>query len=246
MKSKLIFMSLYLISIGLHDEKDLSLRAIETARECDTLYVEFYTTILNTNITKLSEVIGKPIKELRRKDMEENSEKLIEEAKTKKVGILVGGDCLTATTHLSLLEDAKKWKISTKVVHGSSIYSAVSETGLFIYKFGKTATVPMNGKLENVKNTVKNNKKLGLHTLLLLDIDRENNINMTVPEALKMLLKAKIIKDFDEIVVFSRAGEEIFYNIAKEFLNKKIGLPAVLIIPGKLHFREKDFLELFQ
>jgi diphthamide biosynthesis methyltransferase len=23
-------------------------------------------------------------------------------------------------------------------------------------------------------------------------------------------------------------------------------LPAVLIVPGKLHFREKDFLELFE
>jgi diphthamide biosynthesis methyltransferase len=104
----------------------------------------------------------------------------------------------------------------------------------------------MNGKLENVKSTVKNNKKLGLHTLLLLDIDIENNINMTVPEALKMLFKIKIIKEFDEIVVFSKSGEEIFFNIAKEFLNKKIDLPAVLVIPGKLHFREKDFLELFQ
>jgi diphthamide biosynthesis methyltransferase len=61
-----------------------------------------------------------------------------------------------------------------------------------------------------------------------------------------MLFKTKIIKEFDEIVVFSKSGEEIFFNIAKEFLNKKIDLPAVLVIPGKLHFREKDFLELFQ
>ena len=241
-------MALYLISIGLYDEKDLSLKAIEAARECDALYVEFYTAILNTNVTKLSEVIGRPIKELKRKDLEDNAEKLIEEAKIKKVGILVGGDCLTATTHISLLEDAKKWKIPTKVIHGSSIYSAVSETGLFIYKFGKTATIPLNGRLKNVKSTVKNNKKLGLHTLLLLDIDNETGILMTVFDALKLLLKAKLIKEFDEIVVFSKAGgePEIFYNIAKEFLNKKIDLPAVLIIPGKLHFREKDFLELFQ
>jgi len=241
-------MPLYLISIGLHDEKDLSLRAIETARECDVLYAEFYTTIISTNVTKLSEVIGKSIKELKRKDLEEGSEKIIEEAKIKRVGILVGGDCLTATTHQSLLEDAKKWKIPTKVVHGSSIYTAVCETGLFIYKFGKTATIPLNGRLENVKSTLKNNKKLGLHTLLLLDIDRENNIHMNVKDALRLLLKSKLVKDYDEVVVLSKAGgeSEIFYNVAKEFLNKEIGLPAVLIIPGKLHFKEKDFLELFQ
>jgi diphthamide biosynthesis methyltransferase len=63
-----------------------------------------------------------------------------------------------------------------------------------------------------------------------------------------LLLKSKIIKEYDNLVVFSKAGgeSEIYYNITKEFLKKEIELPAVLIVPGKLHFREKDFLELFE
>ena len=106
----------------------------------------------------------------------------------------------------------------------------------------------MSGKLENVKKTVKGNKKLGLHMLLLLDIDREVNINLTVADALKMLLKAKLVKEFDNLIVFSRAGgeSEIFYNTVRDLMKKPIKLPAVLIIPGKMHFSEKDFLELFQ
>jgi diphthine synthase len=237
---------LYLISIGLSDEKDMSIRAMERARECDALYAELYTTKLDTNVEKLSQVIGKPVIELKRKDMEEESERILEEAKTKKVGVLVGGDCLTATTHTSLLEDAKRRRIPTKVIHGSSIYTAICETGLFIYKFGKTATIPLNGKLGNVKETVKSNKKLGLHALLLLDLDKEASIFLTVKDALKMLLKEKIIKETDELIAFSKAGEEskIYYDTVKGLSMREIPLPAVLIIPGKLHFKEKDFLEV--
>jgi diphthine synthase len=236
---------LYLIGLGLNDENDLTLKAIEIAKKCDC-YCELYTSIWNGSLENLKNLIGKEIKVLRRKDLEEGQEIFIENARKNDIVLFVPGDPLIATTHIDLVYEAKRRKIPVKIIHNASIFSAIGETGLQIYKFGKAATVPMNGKLENVKTTVKNNKKLGLHTLLLLDIDIENNINMTVPEALKMLFKTKIIKEFDEIVVFSKSGEEIFFNIAKEFLNKKIDLPAVLVIPGKLHFREKDFLELFQ
>jgi len=238
---------LYLIGLGLNDEKDLTLKAVEIAKKCDC-YCELYTSIWNGSLEGLKELIGKEIKLLKRKDLEEEQEVFLEKTKQNDVVLFVPGDPLAATTHIDLVYEAKRSKIPVKIIHNASIFSSIGETGLQIYKFGKTATIPMNGKLENVKSTLKNNKKLGLHTLLLLDIDRENNIDMAVSEAVKMLFKAKLIKDYDEIVVFSKVGEEskIYYNIAKDFLNKRIDLPAVLIIPGKLHFREKDFLELFQ
>jgi diphthine synthase len=238
---------LYLIGLGLNDEKDLTLKAIEMAKDCEC-YCELYTSIWQGSLENLKNLIGKEIKVLKRKNLEEGQEIFLENAKQNDIALFVPGDPLNATTHIDLVYEAKRRKIPVKIIHNASVFSAIGETGLQIYKFGKTATIPLNGRLENVKTTVKNNKRLGLHTLLLLDIDRETNIFMSVAEALKLLLKAKIIKEFDEIVVFSKAGEnsEIFYNIVKEFLNKEIGLPAVLIIPGKLHFREKDYLELFQ
>ena len=238
---------LYLIGLGLNDEKDLTLKAVEIAKKCDC-YAELYTSVWQGSVENLEEIIGKRVKILKRKDMEENSEILIREAKKKDIAVFVPGDPLSATTHIDLVYQAKGRKIPVKIIHNASIVSAVGEVGLQLYKFGKIATIPLSGKLENVKKTIKGNKKLGLHTLLLLDIDREVNINMLVSDALKMLLKAKLIKQFDNLAVFSRAGgdSEVYYDTVKNLIAKQIDVPAVIIIPGKLHFREKDYLELFQ
>jgi len=236
---------LYLIGLGLNDEKDLTLKAIETAKKCEC-YCELYTSIWKGSLENLKEIIGKDIKLLKRKDLEENAETLIEEAKQKDIAIFVPGDPLAATTHFNLVFEARRKRIPVKIIHNSSIFSAIGETGLQLYKFGKTATIPLNGKLENVKKTVKDNKKLGLHTLLLLDVDNELNINMNVPDALKLLLKNRIVSQFDQVVAFSNANgdSKIFYDTVKNLTSKNINLPAVIIIPGKMHFRERDFLEL--
>jgi diphthine synthase len=238
---------LYLIGLGLNDETDITLKAVDIAKKCEC-YAEVYTSMWQGSVKNLEEIIGKKVKVLKRKDMEENSEALIREAKKKDIAVFVPGDPLSATTHIDIVYQARGRKIPVKVIHNASIVSAVGEVGLQLYKFGKIATIPLSGKLENVKKTIKGNKKLGLHTLLLLDIDREVNINMLVPDALKMLLKAKLIKHYDNVVVFSRAGgdSEIYYDTVKNLIAKQIVVPAVIIIPGKMHFREKDYLELFQ
>ena len=236
---------LYLIGLGLNDEKDLTLKAIETAKKCEC-YCELYTSIWKGSLENLKSLIGKDIKMLKRKDLEENAELLIEEARQKDIAIFMPGDPLAATTHFNLAFEARRKRIPVKIIHNSSIFSAIGETGLQLYKFGKTSTIPLNGKLENVKKTVKDNKKLGLHSLLLLDIDNELSINMNVPDALKLLLKNRIVSQFDQVVTFSNAGGDsgIFYDTVKNLISKSINLPAVIIIPGKMHFREKDFLEL--
>jgi diphthine synthase len=236
---------LYLIGLGLDDEKDLTLKAIETAKKCEC-YCELYTSIWKGSLEGLKQIIGKDIKLLKRKDLEENAEILLEEAKQKDIAVFVPGDPLAATTHFNLAFEARRKRIPVKIIHNASIFSAVGETGLQLYKFGKTATIPLNGKMENVKKTVKDNKKLGLHSLLLLDVDNELNINMNVPDALKLLLKNRIASQFDQVVAFSNAGgdSKVFYDTVKNLTSKNINLPAVIIIPSKMHFRERDFLEL--
>ncbi|MEM7826778.1 MAG: diphthine synthase [Candidatus Aenigmatarchaeota archaeon] len=235
---------LYLISIGLSDEKDMSIRAIESAKRCDILFVEFYTTQLNTTVERLSKLIGKEIKELKREDLEEGSEKILTLAENKNVGILVGGDALIATTHSSLLIDAKKRGIRTKIVHGSSIYTAVCSTGLQIYKFGRTVTLP-DFKAASVVDAIKRNKRAGLHTLVLLDV------KMNAKEGLKKLLDEKAITKEDKIIACCRLGsrEEIIkYDKTENLLkNKEIEkMPGVLIIPGRLHFKEEEALSFFR
>ncbi|MCD6402845.1 MAG: diphthine synthase, partial [Candidatus Aenigmarchaeota archaeon] len=184
-------MGLYFISIGLYDEKDLSLRAVEVARNCDVLFTELYTQPLNTTVKQLEKIIGKKITELSRKDVEEGFQKIIQLAKEKNVGLLVGGDAFCATTHALLRVEAVKAGVETKVVHGSSIFSAISECGLHVYKFGKTVTFPLPEKVSmpvSVYETVKMNLANGLHTLILLDLDKEKNSFLKPGEALSRLL----------------------------------------------------------
>jgi len=236
---------LYLIGLGLNDENDLTLKAIETAKKCEC-FIELYTSVWKGSLENLKEIIRKDIKVLKRKDLEENLEPFIEKAKENDIVLFVPGDPLAATTHIDIVYEAKRKKIPVKIIHNASIFSAIGEVGLQLYKYGKTATIPLSGKLKNVKDAIKRNKRLGLHSLLLLDIDHENKIFMKVADALNLLLKKKIVKETDQIIAFSNAGgdSKIYYDSVRGLKMKEIENPSVLVIPGRLHFREKDFLEL--
>ncbi len=246
---------LYLISLGLVDEKGLSLRALEAAKKCDVVYVEFYTTKLDTDVKKLSELIGKEVIEIGRRDLEEDSGKIIEGAKKKDVVVLVGGDALSATTHTSLILDAKKARVKTKIIHGSSIFSAIDETGLHLYKFGAATTLVFPEKNyfpTSCYDTILKNKKIGLHTLILMDIKPPRY--MSVKEGLEVLLeigkqkKENIITEETFFVAASNLGSEkqkIKYGKLKDLVKENFGTPAVLVLPGELHFSEKEFLDVF-
>ncbi|MDP6641930.1 MAG: diphthine synthase [Candidatus Nanoarchaeia archaeon] len=245
-------MALFLISLGLHDKKDMSVKALEISKKCDKLYIELYTNYYSSSIDELSRFMGKKIIKLERKDLEEDSEKLINEAKKEDIGILIPGDCISATTHLSLINEAKSKKIKTKIIHGSSILTAVAETGLSLYKFGKTASIPFDNKdLETPYNILKENKKQ--HTLFLLDI--EDNKYMNTSEALDYLLnvekkrKEKIINENTKVVICSALGSEkseIKFGSIKKLLKIKLKkYPQSLIVPRELHFFEEEMLNSF-
>ncbi|MEM5815581.1 MAG: hypothetical protein QXL14_00835, partial [Candidatus Aenigmatarchaeota archaeon] len=83
----------------------------------------------------------------------------------------------------------------------------------------------------------------------LLDIDLEKNKLLSVNEALKFLIDINALSEEEEIVVASRLGTKnsrIFYGKVKKFLDFNIDLPAVIIVLGKLHFSEKEYLENFK
>lgn len=248
-----------LIGLGLFDEKDLTLRGIDEAKAADKVYIELYTSYWHGNLKNLEKIVGKKIEILKRNDLEENSKKILEESKGKSIAVFVQGDPLVATTHTSLILDAKKLKIKTKIIHNASIVSAIGETGLHLYKFGPSVTIPFlektKGKLpESVYDIIKMNKARGLHTLCLLDVIEEEKRYMLPQEAVKILLdmenqrKEEVFGSNTEILVFGKAGSDnpsLMFKKAKEIMDlnfKKI--PAVLIIPGQLHFTEKEYLSL--
>jgi diphthine synthase len=241
-------MTLSLISTGLADEHDMSLRALDEAKTCEELYAELYTMKLDTTIARLTELTGKGIKLLHRGDLEERSNELIEKAKAKRVGVLVGGDCLSATTHIILVIEAHQAGVETRIVHGSSIFSAVAETGLSIYKFGRTVTMPFpnKGPPDAVIRALEQNQSAGLHTLVLLDLDMEKNAYMNVAQAIERLSEAGVPNDTllvgvarlgykHSLIKAGRMSEVASINFGDE--------PHCVIIPGPLHFLEEDALK---
>lgn len=249
---------LTLIGLGLYDEKDLTLRGIDAAKQADEVYIELYTSVWHGK-EELEKIVGKGIGELSREDLEQGAYKIVGKAKTKNVVVFISGDPLVATTHSILLEEARKGGVETKIIHNASMVSAIAETGLHIYKFGATATVPFRektgGKLpESVYDVVKLNKRVGLHTLLLLDID--GGRCMGAQEGMKILLaleearKENIFTTDTKAIVFARAGSsdsKIWFGRVDNLLETDFGNPPmVLIIPSILHFAEKEYLENFK
>jgi len=251
---------LYLISTGLRDEQDLSLRGLETAKKCDSLYAEFYTNRTATSASRLAKLVGRPVRELDRKGLENDSGALLKEARDRNVGVFVPGDALSATTHLMLLKDAREQGIKARIIHGSSIFTAVAETGLQLYKFGRTVTLTKPVQKSTIK-AIEQNQQAGLHTLVLLDIGMDAAAGAgllnaalkgshTIPKTKKMAAACQLggigaVSGDSK----SNGGSIILYNTAEK-LEKSAELkgraPAVIAIPGSLHFSEQEYLETLE
>ncbi len=228
----------YIIGLGL-DEKDISLKAVDALNKCSAIYCESYTSKWDGNIKDIEKIIKKKIKLLGREEVE--SDFLVNEAKTKNVALLVPGDPLTATTHFQLLIDAKNAGIPCRIIHAPSIYTAIAESGLQLYKFGRTTTLVKDFSASSPFNVVHENKKSGLHSLVLLDVE------MTVDEGIKLLIKNKVIEENEKIFVCSNLGTrkaKIKYGYAKDLQTG--GVPSVIIVPGKLNFKEEEAIDLWK
>jgi len=234
---------LFLIGLGL-DLKDISVKALEIVKKCAIVYVDTYTSSFPYSLKKLEKILNKKITIVSRELLEDKASSIILEAKKNNVAILVYGDPLAATTHITLLQEAKKYKVAVKVLHNSSIFNAIAETGLQLYKFGKTASIPKWCKsYEPVSfyNIIKDNLSINAHTLVLVDP------GLSVLDALEQLRKASN-DNIDNIILCSRIGtdkQKIIYTKFKKILKSppKLEEPFCFIVPAPLHFTEAEFLE---
>ncbi len=247
-------MTLFLIGIGLNDEKDISVRGLEIVRSCEAIYLESYSSLLNCSIADLERFYGKKIIVADRK-LVEQSDEIISAAANKNVALLVIGDPWGATTHIDIMLRCRQKSIPFKVINNASIITAVGITGLQIYKFGKTTSVPYpdkNFRPETSYEIINQNRLLGLHTLLLLDIRPDLGKFMTIAEAIDVLLEIESRKHQKAFtpetfcVGCARIGTENFVvkaGTAGELKKFDFGKqPHCLIVPGELHFVEEDAL----
>lgn len=250
-------MTLYFIGLGLGNEKDITINGLEAVKKCDLVYLENYTSVLNCSKEALEKLYDKKIILARRSLVEAEDNDIIKNSKAKNVAFLVAGDPFAATTHMDLYLRAKKEGIKCHIIHNSSILTAVGVTGLQLYKFGKTTSIPLeNENIEAPYDVLKGNLSLGLHTLFLLDLNTEEEKFMSVNDAIRYLLKSelkineKIFSEKALCVGCARIGSEsqlIKAGSAKDLLRFDFGKPVnCLIVPGKLHFMEEEALEAYK
>ncbi|MBD3355186.1 diphthine synthase [Candidatus Woesearchaeota archaeon] len=244
-------MTLYFIGLGIGDEKDISLKGLEAVKSCSNIYLENYTSVLQCSKENLEKLYGKKIILADREIVEKKPEHtILKHAKKENTAFLVVGDPMCATTHIDLMLRAKKENIPIKVIHNASIISAVGITGLEIYKFGKTTSIPFENKdVKAPYNVLIDNLEKGLHTLFLLDLNPKDKKFLTVKKAIKYLEKQGLTKD-TKILACSGIGSDyqtIKYgkpDILKDIDFKKP--PYCLIIPAKLHFMEEEALKQYE
>ncbi len=235
---------LYIIGLGLNVD-GISKYGLEIVKRCKRVYLENYTVDFPYSKEELAHILDKKLISADREKVE--SLELVDEAKKMDIAFLVYGSPLTATTHISLIEEAKRLGVRYKVIYNASIIDAVAETGLQLYKFGKIASMPKWNKEKNFTpdsfiEIIKDNQKINAHTLLLADIGLDFN------EALEQLIKAGEGKiKINKIVVCSRLGaskSRIFYDSINNF-KENIEKPYCIVIPSKLHFMENEVLSEF-
>lgn len=247
---------LIFIGLGLHDERDISLKGLETIKKADIIYAESYTSKLTgTTISKMQELYGKQINMLSREDIENNPDRMLEEAKHKIVALLVCGDPIISTTHIDLRLRAHDLGIPTRIIHGASITAAaISLSGLQNYKFGKSTSIPHpygENSAETAYLVIASNLEQGLHTLVYLDIDSPEG-PMSINQALNMLLETeKNIGGGGELenrigIGIARAGSDdpvVKADYIENLKDYEFGGPLhTLIISGALHFMEAEAL----
>jgi len=247
------------IGLGLYDENDITLKGLHELQQCDVVYAEFYTSKLSgTTQQKIEKTIGKPVEILSREQIE-NAAVLLDRAESEHVVLLVGGDPMMATTHVDLRLRAMERGIPTSLIHNSSIVTAAPGLlGLQNYKFGRTATLAYPEKEyfpTSPYEIIKENRSLGLHTLVLLDIQNDRGRFMTANEGLDLLLRMEqqignhIIDETSVVCVVAHAGSLhpiVASDTVARLRKKDFGPPLhTLVIPGNLHFMELQALVVF-
>ncbi|MBI5797715.1 diphthine synthase [Candidatus Woesearchaeota archaeon] len=231
---------LSLIGIGLNDEKDITVKGLEKVKAADYVYLENYTSKLQCSLETLEKFYGKAVVPVEREFVEDGTI-LMSQAGYQNIVLLIIGDVFSATTHIALTMMAKEKHIDFEIINNASVMNAIGITGLELYKFGKTTSIPFH-ESNTAYDIIKSNKLL--HTLCLLDLVPKENKFMEASEAIEKLEKSGFNMK-TKVVVCAQLGSKnptILYTEAKNIKPLNI-FPQCLIIPGDLHFIEKEALE---
>jgi len=245
---------LTIIGLGLGGPNSITMDGVIALSLSEHIFYETYTSPIHSDTLEWIKL--KTEKEpihLSRSQVEEPKE-LIDLAKKTNVSLLIVGDSLSATTHVSLLLECKKNNIESHVIHNASVLTAVAGVlGLQHYNFGPVTTLVLpegNYKPLSPIEKIKTNMKNGNHSLVLLDIKADKSDEdpkyMTAAQAAEQMMETGIPKN-TMVAAAARVGREdqkLWYGKLKYLANKNLGKePHSIVVPSKLHFSEQAFLE---
>ena len=255
--------------IGLGLEQSPTLYELKVLRECEEIFYEGYTspTMRSDTPTLIGQSLlfsgneekkesGPKIQVVKR-EFVEDGRRILDLAKESNVALVCSGDPFVATTHQELRARAINSGIRTKVIHGSSILSAVGgELGLSSYSFGKTVTMTRSPMQYSAYLTIYQNLLRGLHTVLLLEWDESSRFFLSPKDAAESLFSAEkdlkygVITEDTMLLAASRIGSMeqnspiiTCLSLGEARIREDLGSPPItLVIPGRLHFTEIEAL----
>ncbi|KAH8699130.1 putative diphthine synthase [Talaromyces proteolyticus] len=265
---------LYLVGLGLADEKDITVRGLEVVKSASRVYLEAYTSILLVDKEKLEAFYGRSVIVADRELVETGSDEILYGATDVDVAFLVVGDPFGATTHTDLVLRARELGIQTKSIPNASIMSGIGCTGLQLYNFGQTVSMVFfteTWKPSSYYDRVKENASLGLHTLVLLDIKvKEQSLEnmargrkiyeppryMTVAQCASQMLETEEerkegVYGPDSLAIgAARVGapdQELVAGTLKELAEVDMGRPlhSLVLLGKRAHDLEKDYILQF-
>ncbi|KJY00250.1 diphthine synthase like protein [Zymoseptoria brevis] len=198
---------LYIIGLGLADERDISTKGLEIVRKADRVYLEAYTAVLLVEKRQLESYYGRSIIIADREMVESSSDEILANADAVDVAFLVVGDPFSATTHTDFVLRCRQHEppIPTRTLPNASILTAVGATGLSLYNFGQTVSMVFftdDWRPDSFYNRIRENADLGFHTLVLLDI------KVKEPD-LKAMARGKIIYEPPRFMTVAQCASQM-------------------------------------
>ncbi|MCJ1310659.1 diphthine synthase [Agyrium rufum] len=265
---------LYLVGLGLASESDITVRGLEIVKKASRVYLESYTSILLVSKERLESFYGRPVIIADREMVESASDDILAEADKVDVAFLVVGDPFGATTHTDLVLRARELSIPIRSIPNASILNAIGCTGLQLYNFGQTVSMVFftdTWKPSSFYDRIKENRSIGLHTLILLDIKvKEQSLEnmargrkvyeppryMTVAQCCAQILeieevRAEGVYGKDSLAIgVARVGAEdqkIVAGTLEELSEADLGEPlhSVVLLGRRTHDLERDFVRDF-
>ncbi|CCQ32572.1 Diphthine synthase protein [Halorhabdus tiamatea SARL4B] len=243
------------VGLGLYDERSVTLAGRDAIRAADRVFAEFYTSrLVGASVDDLEAFHDTDIEVRDRAGVEQDPEPILDAAREGDVVFLTAGDTMISTTHVDLRLRAEERGIETRVIHGTTAQAAASSlTGLQNYRFGKATTLPFErshggtGVPNSVIETIEANRERGLHTLVFLDITVESDHETYMRGEQAASLLAEHWRADALGVVVARAGSPdpvVRAGRLSALAETDFGEPLhLLVVPGSLHYIERDALE---